>query len=58
MKAERVDNGHEATVREAGARGDSRTLDLYGREFFSDIGRKGDSGSLPCIVTWSANATR
>lgn len=42
MKAERPDNdGREATVKEAGARGGSRTLDLYGREFFSNIGRKG-----------------
>jgi len=39
-----TDNGEETTqltVRQAGARGGSRTLERHGREFFRAIGRKG-----------------
>ncbi len=46
MKTKRVEDNQaqgrgETTVKQAGARGGNRTLELHGREFFSQIGRRG-----------------
>lgn len=40
-KNNQAEASSEVTVRQAGARGGCRTLELHGREFFSAIGRKG-----------------
>lgn len=44
MEAKTSNNAEETaqlTVKQAGARGGSRTLERYGREFFQTIGKKG-----------------
>jgi len=40
-KNDQVEASIEVTVRQAGSRGGCRTLELHGREFFSEIGRRG-----------------